>query len=116
MKVSLGAGTSTGIIASRCYDEECTQRNSWNLLVERPNTVCRSADEGQTDHNESDSCTFTGQTSLDMWGDEIIGEGEGLVTGAPSATAGNGFSSAQSNGIGARLLGQLEGTHSIILP
>ena len=45
--------------------------------------------------------------------DELIGEGEGLVTGAPSA--GNRFSSAQSNRIGVRLLGQLEGTHSIIL-
>eukprot|EP00985_Skeletonema_marinoi_P026493 scaffold20571_cov80-Skeletonema_marinoi.AAC.1 len=31
----------------------------------------------------------------------LIGEGEGLGTGAP--TAGNRFGSAQSNGIGARL-------------
>ena len=39
----------------------------WNLLVGWSTTVSRSADEGQTDHNESGSCTFNGQPSLDLW-------------------------------------------------
>eukprot|EP00985_Skeletonema_marinoi_P017086 scaffold9290_cov95-Skeletonema_marinoi.AAC.1 len=60
MKISLGTGT-TGIIASRCYNEDCTR------VAPRLESPCWKIHQGQTDHNESGSCTFNGQPSLDLW-------------------------------------------------